>query len=176
MSELLSMILSRNNMLEAYKQVKTNKGSAGIAGITIEQMDGYLRQNWRETKQLIKERKDKPQPVLRIEIPKPNGDIRNLGIPTVTDRMIQQAIVQVLSPVCEVRFSEYSYGFRPNRSCETAIVKLLECLNDGYEWIVDIDLEKFSDTVPQDRLMSLVQNIIHDGDTESLIRKYLHRG
>ena len=89
MSELLSMILSRNNMLEAYKQVKTNKGSAGIAGITIEQMDGYLRQNWRETKQLIRERKDKPQPVLRIEITKSNGDIRNLGIPTVTDRMIQ---------------------------------------------------------------------------------------
>ena len=89
MSELLSMILSRNNMLEAYKQVKTNKGSAGIDGITIEQMDGYLRQNWRETKQLIKERKDKPRPVLRVEIPKSNGDIRNLGIPTVTDRMIQ---------------------------------------------------------------------------------------
>ncbi len=89
MSELLSMILSRNNMLEAYKQVKTNKGSAGIDGITIEQMDGYLRQNWRETKQFIKERKGKPQPILRIEIPKSNGDIRNLGIPTVTDRMIQ---------------------------------------------------------------------------------------
>lgn len=89
MSELLSMISSRNNMLEAYKQVKTNKGSAGIDGITIEQMDGYLRQNWRETKQLIKEREGKPQPVLRIEIPKSNGDIRNLGIPTVTDRMIQ---------------------------------------------------------------------------------------
>lgn len=81
-----------------------------------------------------------------------------------------------MSPVCEVRFSEYSYGFRPNRSCETAIVKLFECLNDGYEWIVDIDLEKFSDTVPQDRLMSLVQNIIHDGDTELLIQKYLHWG
>ncbi|HEO3984717.1 TPA: group II intron reverse transcriptase/maturase, partial [Streptococcus agalactiae] len=176
MSELLDKISSRNNMLEAYKQVKSNKGSAGIDGVTIEQMDDYLHQNWRETKKLIKERSYKPQPVLRVEIPKPNGGVRNLGIPTAMDRMIQQAIVQVLSPLCEKHFSEYSYGFRPNRSCETAIVQLLEYLNDGYEWIVDIDLEKFFDTVPQDRLMSLVHNIIQDGDTESLIRKYFHSG
>ena len=90
--------------------------------------------------------------------------------------MVQQAIVQIISPLCEPHFSETSYGFRPNRSCEKAIIKLLEYLNDGYEWIVDIDLEKFFDTVPQDRLMSLVHNIIQDGDTESLIRKYLHSG
>ncbi|HET5031992.1 TPA: group II intron reverse transcriptase/maturase, partial [Streptococcus pneumoniae] len=125
---------------------------------------------------LIKQRKYKPQPVLRVEIPKPDGGIRQLGIPTVMDRMIQQAIVQVMSPICEPHFSDTSYGFRPNRSCEKAIMKLLEYLNDGYEWIVDIDLEKFFDTVPQDRLMSLVHNIIEDGDTESLIRKYLHSG
>ena len=139
-------------------------------------MDNYLRQNWRLTKELIKQRKYKPQPVLRVEIPKPNGGIRQLGISTVMDRMIQQAIVQVISPICEPHFSDTSYGFRPNRSCEKAIMKLLEYLNDGYEWIVDIDLEKFFDTVPQDRLMSLVHNIIEDGDTESLIRKYLHSG
>ena len=176
MSKLLDKILSRENMLEAYNQVKSNKGSAGIDGITIEEMDNYLRQNWRLTKELIKQRKYKPQPVLRVEIPKPNGGIRQLGIPTVMDRMIQQAIVQVISPICEPHFSDTSYGFRPNRSCEKAIMKLLEYLNDGYKWIVDIDLEKFFDTVPQDRLMSLVHNIIEDGDTESLIRKYLHSG
>ncbi|HGQ9122837.1 TPA: group II intron reverse transcriptase/maturase, partial [Streptococcus pneumoniae] len=145
-------------------------------GMTIEEMDNYLRQNWRLTKELIKQRKYKPQPVLKVEIPKPDGGIRQLGIPTVMDRMIQQAIVQVISPICEPHFSDTSYGFRPNRSCEKAIMKLLEYLNDGYEWIVDIDLEKFFDTVPQDRLMSLVHNIIEDGDTESLIRKYLHSG
>ena len=176
MSKLLDKILSRENMLEAYNQVKSNKGSAGIDGITIGEMGNYLRQNWRLTKELIKQRKYKPQPVLRVEIPKPNGGIRQLGIPTVMDRMIQQAIVQVISPICEPHFSDTSYGFRPNRSCEKAIMKLLEYLNDGYEWIVDIDLEKFFDTVPQDRLMSLVHNIIEDGDTESLIRKYLHSG
>ena len=176
MSKLLDKILSRENMLEAYNQVKSNKGSAGIDRITIEEMDDYLRQNWRLTKELIKQRKYKPQPVLRVEIPKPNGGIRQLGIPTVMDRMIQQAIVQVISPICEPHFSDTSYGFRPNRSCEKAIMKLLEYLNDGYEWIVDIDLEKFFDTVPQDRLMSLVDNIIEDGNTESLIRKCLHSG
>lgn len=158
MSKLLDKILSRENMLEAYNQVKSNKGSAGIDGMTIEEMDNYLRQNWRLTKELIKQRKYKPQPVLRVEIPKPNGGIRQLGIPTVMDRMIQQAIVQVMSPICEPHFSDTSYGFRPNRSCEKAII------------------EKFFDTVPQDRLMSLVHNIIEDGDTESLIRKYLHSG
>lgn len=176
MSQLLDDILSRSNMLDAYNQVRANKGSAGIDSVTTDEIDNYLRKHWRSTKELIKQRKYKPQPVLRVEIPKPSGGVRLLGIPTVMDRIIQQAIVQVLSPMCEKHFSDYSYGFRPNRSCETAIIQLLEYLNDGYEWIVDIDLEKFFDTVPQDRLMSLVHNIIQDGDTESLIRKYLHSG
>ena len=176
MSKLLDRILSRENMLDAYNQVKANKGSAGIDGITMEQIDEYLRQNWQITKELIKQRKYKPQPVLRVEISKPDGGIRQLGIPTVMDRIIQQAIVQVISPICELYFSKTSYGFRPNKSCEKAIIKLLEYLNDGYTWVVDIDLEKFFDTVPQDRLMSLVHNMIQDGDTESLIRRYLHSG
>ncbi len=111
MSELLDNILSRENVLEAYNQVKANKGSAGIDGITVEEIDNYLRQHWRPTKELIKQRKYKPQPVLRVEIPKPNGGVRQLGIPTVMDRMIQQAIVQIISPLCEPHFSETSYGF-----------------------------------------------------------------
>lgn len=137
MSQLLDTILSRENMLEAYNQVKANKGSAGVDGITMNEIDSYLRQNWRPPKELIKQRKYKPQPVLRVEIPQPNGGVRQLGIPTVMDRMIQQAIVQIISPICEPHFSETSYGFRPERSCEKAIIKLLDYLNDGYEWIVD---------------------------------------
>lgn len=111
-----------------------------------------------------------------MEIPKPNGGVRKLGIPTVADRVIQQAIVQVLSPIFEPTFSEFSYGFRPGRRAQQAIIKALEYFNDGYAWIVDIDLEKFFDNVPQDKLMSYVHRILNDGDTESLIRKYLQAG
>ena len=114
--------------------------------------------------------------MLRVEIPKPNGGVRKLGIPTVIDIVIEQAITQVLTPIFDPMFSESSYGFRPNRRCEQAITKLLEYFNDGYLWIVDIDLEKFFDNVPQDKLMSFVGRAIHDGDTESLIRKYLKAG
>lgn len=146
MSQLLDNILSWSHMHEAYNQVRANKGSAGIDGVTIDEIDDYLRKHWRSTKELIKPRKYKPQPVLRVEIPKANGGVRQLGIPTVMDRMIQQAIVQVISPICEPFFSDKSYRFRPNRSCERAIIQLLGYLNDGYEWIVDIDLEKW--TIP----------------------------
>ena len=176
MSELLEKILNRENMNKAYKRVKANKGTSGIDEITIEDAYVYIKENWESIRAEITERKYKPQPVKRVEIPKPNGGTRNLGIPTVMDRIIQQAMVQVLSPICETFFSDYSYGFRPNRSCEQAINKLLEYINDGYEWIVDIDLEKFFDNVPQDKLMSYVHIIINDGDTESLIRKYLKAG
>ena len=176
MSELLEKILDKRNMNEAYKKVCANKGASGVDGMEIKELDGYIRENWDSIKEQIRKRSYKPQPVRRVEIPKPNGSKRNLGIPTVMDRVIQQGIAQVISPICEPLFSEYSYGFRPNRSCEMAIREMLMFLNEGYEWIVDIDLEKFFDNVPQDKLMSLVHNIINDGDTETLIRKYLKAG
>lgn len=176
MSALLEKILSRDNMFEALKRVKANKGAGGIDGISVEEIDQYLRENWVNIRDRIRRRRYKPQPVRRVEIPKPNGGVRNLGIPTVVDRVIEQAIAQVLTPIAELHFSECSYGFRPNRSAHQAIIKLLEYFNDGYTYIVDIDLEKFFDNVPQDKLMTLVHNLINDPDTESLIRKYLNAG
>ena len=176
MSKLLDSILSDSNINLATKQVKANKGSGGIDNITIEHIDEYMLNNWNNIKQQIQERIYKPSPVRRVTIPKPNGGVRNLGIPTIIDRIIEQAITQILSPKCEPYFSDFSYGFRPNRRCEQAIMRLLDLFNDGFIWVVDIDLEKFFDNVPQDRLMSLVHNMINDGDTESLIRKYLQAG
>ena len=176
MSQLLEAILNRDNMALAYKKVIANKGAGGVDGIGVEEIDAYLKENWSEIREKIRNRKYKPQPVRRVEIPKPNGGVRNLGIPTVVDRIIEQAIAQKLTPMCEPLFSEYSYGFRPKRSAQQAVMKLLEYFNDGYTYIVDIDLEKFFDNVPQDKLMYLVHRIINDGDTESLIYKYLRAG
>jgi group II intron reverse transcriptase/maturase len=176
MSKLLDEILSKENMTKAYKSVCANKGSAGIDGISTDDIQAYVNGHWDDIKSQIRTRSYRPQPVKRVEIPKPSGGKRKLGIPTVMDRIIQQAIVQKLTTICEPYFSESSYGFRPGRSCEMAIVKVLEYVNDGYEWIVDIDLEKFFDNVPQDKLMSYVHVIINDGDTESLIRRYLQAG
>ena len=176
MSQLLEEILSKENMTQAYRKVKANKGASGVDGIGVEEIDEYLRENWVEIREKIRKRKYQPQPVRRVEIPKPNGGVRNLGIPTVIDRMIEQAIAQKLSPIAEAHFSEHSYGFRPERRAQQAVIQLLEYLNDGYEYIVDIDLEKFFDNVPQDKLMTLVGKLIHDPDTESLISKYLKAG
>ena len=176
MSQLLEEILSRDNMLLAYKRVKSNKGASGIDGVSVDEIDEYIKAHWVEIREQIRKRKYQPQPVRRVEIPKPNGGVRNLGIPTVIDRIIEQAIAQVLTPIAEPHFSENSYGFRPKRRAQQAVIKLLEYLNDGYEYIVDIDLEKFFDNVPQDKLMTLVGKLIHDPDTESLISKYLRAG
>ena len=176
MSQLLEEILSRDNMMRAYKRVVANKGASGVDGITTEEVRQYLIENWENIREQIRNRKYKPQPVRRVEIPKPNGGVRNLGIPSVVDRIIEQAIAQKLTPIVEPLFSEHSYGFRPKRKAQQAVIKLLEYLNDGYTYIVDIDLEKFFDNVPQDKLMYLVHGIIDDGDTESLIHKYLKAG
>lgn len=176
MSQLLEEILSRDNMKLALKRVKANKGAGGVDGIDIKEIDAYLIENWAEIRDRIRRRKYKPQAVRRVEIPKPNGGVRNLGIPTVVDRVIEQAIAQRLTPIMEPYFSEYSYGFRPNRCAQQTIVKLLEYFNDGYTYVVDIDLEKFFDNVHHDKLMYLVHGYINDGDTESLIQKYLNAG
>ena len=174
--KLIERILDEDNVRIALEKVIANKGAAGIDGMKVEELRGYMNANWPGIKQSILERSYRPAPVRRVEIPKPNGGVRKLGIPTAVDRTLQQSIVQILTPIFETEFQENSYGFRPGRSCEQAVLKLLEYLNEGYEWIVDIDLEKFFDNVPQDKLMSYVGRVIHDPDTESLIRKYLKSG
>lgn len=174
--ELLEKVLEDKNLFVAYEQVRKNKGAPGVDKMTVEELGGYLFQNKDKIKELIRKRMYQPKPVKRVYIPKENGDKRSLGIPTVLDRTIQQAITQVLSPIYEEQFSENSFGFRPNRSCEMAIIKLLEYFNDGYTWVVDIDLEKFFDTVCHDKLIAIIMKTIHDGELVSLIRKYLVSG
>lgn len=173
---LLENMLSDENIMEAYKQVKRNKGAPGVDGMTIDELKGYLDENLEIIKEQIRTRKYKPSPVRRVEIPKENGGVRNLGVPTVIDRLIQQTIVQVLTPIYEPLFSDSSYGFRPNRCCEMAIIKALEYMNDGYEWVVDIDLEKFFDNVNHDKLISLLMKNVKNGEIISLIRKFLVSG
>ena len=174
--ELLEQILAKENLNKAYKKVYANKGTAGVDGITVQEVDTYIKDNKEILLNQIRKRKYQPKPVRRVQIPKENGKKRNLGIPTVFDRIIQQAMVQVLSPIFEEQFGDNSFGFRPGKSCEQAVIKALEYLNDGNEWIVDIDLEKFFDTVDQDRLINIIMKTIKDGDVVSLIRKYLSAG
>ena len=174
--ELLEKVLSKDNLNMAYKQVYKNKGASGVDGVTIEELFSYIREHQEEILWNIRNRKYRPQPVRRVYIPKENGKMRKLGIPCVIDRVIQQAIVQVLTPIYEEQFSNNSYGFRPNRSCEMAVIKVLECFNDGYDWIVDIDLQSFFDEVNQDKLIGIIRRTIKDGNLVSLIRKFLQSG
>lgn len=174
--ELLEKVLSAENLNGAYQQVYRNKGASGVDGVTVEELKTYLEEHKEELLYKIRNRKYKPQPSLRVEIPKENGKVRKLGIPTVVDRVIQQAIAQVLTPIYEQQFLKTSYGYRPKRSCEIAVVKALELMNAGNEWIVDIDLERFFDTVHHDRLINIIMRTIKDGDLVSLIQKYLISG
>ncbi|MER2237851.1 MAG: group II intron reverse transcriptase/maturase [Psychrobacillus sp.] len=175
-NKILDLILSRDNLNEAFKQVKKNKGSAGVDNMSIDETFIFIKEHKKEIVRAIKGRKYTPKPVLRVEIPKPNGGTRLLGIPTVIDRVIQQAIVQVLTPIFDPTFHENSFGFRPGKNAQGAILKFLEYCNEGYNWVVDIDLESFFDRVNHDRLMNLVSRKVHDGDIISLIRKYLVSG
>lgn len=174
--ELLDKVLSKENLNKAYKQVYKNKGASGVDGVTVEELFAYIKEHKEEILWQIRNRKYKPQPVRRVYIPKDNGKLRKLGIPSVIDRVLQQAIVQVLTPIYEGQFSNNSFGFRPNRSCEMAVIKVLECFNDGYDWVVDIDLQSFFDEVNQDKLIGIIRRTIKDGSLVSLIGKFLQSG
>lgn len=173
---LLNRILSRENMLQALKRVEKNKGSHGVDMMPVKSLRQHIFENWPSIKESILKGTYEPHPVRRIEIPKPDGGVRLLGIPTVTDRLIQQAIAQVLSKVYDPGFSEHSYGFRPNRSAHDAVRKAKGYIQEGYRWTVDMDLEKFFDRVNHDRLMSALARRILDKPLLKVIRKYLQSG
>lgn len=173
---LLDRVLARDNMLIAMKRVIANKGSHGVDGMKTDELRDFIINNWLSIKQKLLEGRYKPSPVRRVEIPKPNGGIRLLGIPTVLDRLIQQAIAQELTKIYEPTFSENSYGFRPNKSAKQAILKAKEYINDGYNWVVDMDLEKFFDKVNHDILMERLSRKVKDKRLLKLIRDYLKSG
>ena len=175
-SRLLEDMLQRDNMLEAMHRVIRNKGSHGIDGMKTDELREHVKRTWTTVKSKLLEGKYNPSPVRRIEIPKPDGGIRLLGIPTVQDRMIQQAIAQVLSEIYEPTFSESSFGFRPNRGAKNAIKQSETYINQGYRWVVDMDLEKFFDKVNHDILMGKLEKKIKDRRLLKLIRKYLESG
>lgn len=172
----IERILSNENMNRAYKQVKKNKGAAGIDGMECADLLSHLKVNGQQLRESIRNQSYKPMPVKRVEIPKADGSKRKLGIPTVTDRVVQQAATQVLTPIYERKFHENSYGFRPGKSAQKAVLKAVKYMNEGYNWVVDIDLEKFFDTVEHDKLISVLNKEIKDGKILSLIRKFLVSG
>ena len=174
--ELIEVILSKENLNRAYKKVVSNKGASGVDGVTVEELGDYIRENKDEIVASIRNRTYMPKPVRRVYIPKDNGKQRPLGIPTALDRTIQQAIAQPITDIYEEIFSEYSYGFRPGRSCHDAIRQALCYLNDGYEWVVDIDIEQFFDRVNHDKLIQILREQVNDSTTLNLIRKYLKAG
>ena len=173
---LMDLILSEGNLKRAIRSVKKNKGAPGIDKMTVGELDEYFRQHGNEIREQIFAKQYKPQPVRRVYIPKANGKQRPLGIPTVVDRVIQQAVAQVLVKGYEPRFSQHSYGFRPNRDCHMAMAQVLEYLNEGYEWVIDLDIEKYFDTVNHDKLISILRERINDATTLHLIRSFLKAG
>jgi RNA-directed DNA polymerase len=174
--ELLEQILARDNLNRAYKQVKRNKGAGGIDGMQVDELLPFLKENQKELVQSLRDGKYRPKPVRRVEIPKENGKTRKLGIPTVVDRLIQQAICQVLTPIYEEQFSDNSFGFRPKRSAHNALKRCLTNTTEGYKYVVDMDLEKYFDTVNQSKLIQILSETIKDGRVISLIHKFLRAG
>jgi len=175
-ADLLERILSRENLNKAYRQVKRNKGAPGIDGMTVEEALPWLKEHREELLESIRQGKYKPQPVRRKEIPKPDGGVRKLGIPTVVDRIIQQAIAQQLTPIYEPLFWDGSYGYRPGRSAQQAIRKVKEYAEQGYTTAVLIDLSKYFDTLNHDMLMNLIRKNVHDKRVIELIKRYLKAG
>ena len=174
--KLIEKILSEENINEAIKRVKSNKGAPGVDKMTVNEIDGYFREHKEEIKNSIMAMKYKPQPVRRVYIPKPNGKKRPLGIPTVRDRVVQQMIAQQLNQIYEPTYSEHSYGFRTGRDCHGAIEEVLQYLNEGYEWVIDLDIEKYFDTVNHDKLISILREKVNDKTTLHLIRSFLRAG
>lgn len=173
---LMDVILMDCNIDDAIDKVKANKGSAGIDGMDTSDLDAYMDEHREELIQSVRDGSYKPQPVKRVYIPKPNGKKRPLGIPTVVDRVIQQAVADILSEEFDETFSDFSYGFRPMRSAHQAINQALQYLNEGYEWIVDLDIEKFFDRVNQDKLISCIRERVNETEVLGLIRKFLKAG
>lgn len=174
--KLMEKILSEENLKMAIKKVKQNKGAPGVDKMTVQEVEDWFEQYQEEIISLIMNKQYRPMTVKRVYIPKPNGKKRPLGIPTVVDRVIQQAIAQILTTIYEPIFSEHSYGFRPKRSAHMAMEEVLYYLNEGYEWIVDLDIEKFFDTVNHDKLISILRENVNDATTLHLIRAYLRAG
>jgi RNA-directed DNA polymerase len=174
--DLIERMLERGNMLKALRAVEANQGAAGVDGMEVKQLRDYLREHWAETREQILSGAYEPRPVRRVDIPKPGGGTRMLGIPTVLDRLIQQAIHQILSPLWEEGFSAHSYGFRPGRSAAQAVKAAQAHIRSGKRWVVDVDLEKFFDRVNHDVLMARVARKVKDQRMLKLIRRYLESG
>jgi RNA-directed DNA polymerase len=173
----MEAVVERDNMLKALRQVEANKGSAGVDGVSVGVLRAGLREHWPRVKEELLEGRYQPQPVRKVEIPKPGGEgMRQLGIPTVMDRLIHQALNQVMQPIFAPDFSESSYGFRPGRSAHQAVLKAREYASAGKRWVVDMDLEKFFDRVNHDILMARIARKVADKRVLKLIRRYLEAG